>query len=317
MKDISEYSDSDLESIIIINKIYRKCLLKKSIGMMDEIGLRWKNSLSETDHAELKKLKVPQIIVDEILANIRPRDKSLFEIAESNYYRTIGKVIYNLSPAERVFYDNALSLPFYCTHATSVRNVETHNPKLIKENTAKLKLNSWYTLKQKGLGMRNKFIPQRNISSAVIGNDDFIFFSLEVGSSLKKCSSRFGRRMYRVPIESNLAFRYSLITLNNLLTHKNNPVKLSMPDVIPDIRRLKFKYNPIDIIAVGEIKKFVICSLIKTFRSLPMSQQDLLLSYRDDYHINILINSFFRPQICVPHRFYSRTGEYEVHELLE
>lgn len=50
MKDISEYSDSDLESIIIINKIYRKCLLKKSIGMMDEIGLRWKNSLSETDH---------------------------------------------------------------------------------------------------------------------------------------------------------------------------------------------------------------------------------------------------------------------------
>lgn len=317
MKDISEYSDSDLESIKIINKIYRKSLLKKSIGRMDEIGLRWKDSLSETDKAELKKLKVPQIIVDEILANVHPRDKSLFEIAESNYYRTIGKVIYNLSPIERGFYDNALSLPFYCTHATSVRNVETRNPKLIKKNTAKLKLNSWYTLKRKGLGMRNRFISQRNISSAVIGNDDFIFFSLEVGPSLKKNSSRFGRRMYRVPIDNNLIFRYSFITLNNLLTHKNAPDKLSIPEIIPDVRRLKFKYNPIDIIAVGEVKKFVICSLINIFRSLPLGHQNLLLSYRDDFHINILVNSFFRPQICVPHRYYSRAEEYEVHELLE
>ncbi|RDA61928.1 hypothetical protein DVH07_18480 [Hafnia paralvei] len=311
------YGQKEEDAVDFLIKQYKKKLLKSSLERMSKNGLIWREKLSDDEHSKLKNYKMAGAIYRHVFSTIGSCSGDLLKLAEANYTRVIGLAMYSLSVSEREFYNYFTALRFFGTHATSVRNVETKNPKLIKENTAKLRLESWKTLKTKGLGLKNKFLAQREISEGVLGNDDFVFLSLECGNVKSKSYSRFGNKLYRIPVDSNSSFSHSFITLNNLLTSKNQPKftldKLTASDETK--RKIVRNYNVKDIIAIGDIKKFVCCSLILFIRQLSEIDKESLLGIRNEYDINILINSVFRPQVCIPRRLYARQDTYEVRDL--
>lgn len=317
LRNRNNYGQREEDAVNLLIYRYRKKLLKSSIERMSKNGLIWRKSLDNDELSRLRGFRLPSVIYRHIVSTAGTIPDDLFKLAETNYIKVIGVAICSFTHSEREFYNYVISLPFFCTHATSVRNVETSDKRLVNENTAKLRLESWKTLKAKGVGLRNKFLEKRNLSDAVFGNDDFVFLSLECGNRGGKSYSRFGNKLYRFPIEGKSSFNQSLITLNNLLTSKNQPNKTLEKLTISDDAKIKFVrgYKLSEVIAVGNIKKFICCSLILFIRQLPLLDKESLLTMRTEGDINILINSVFRPQICVPHRLYARLGDYEVIDL--
>lgn len=317
LKNKTNYGQKEEDAVNFLIRHYRRSLLNSSIKRMGENGLIWRENASDDDVSRLKNYNLAGMMYKSVLSAIGSFSKDVFKIAEDNFTRVVGLAMYSLTPSERDFYIYFISLSFYCTHATSVRNVETRNPSLISRNTAKLKLESWKTLKNKGIGLGNRFLPQREAAAGILGNDDFVFFSIECGSGINKSYSRFGNKLYRFKIDRKIEFNYSFITLNNLLVTKNQP-KLTLSKLITSEqakRKIVRNYNLKDIMAVGDVKKFICCSLILFLRQLSTEDKECLLNIRNEQDVNILINSVFRPQICIPHRLYAREDDYEVIDL--
>ncbi|MCS2157422.1 hypothetical protein MUU48_10925 [Scandinavium sp. H11S7] len=329
MLDIEAYSEREKELLLfVVNRIannYKNKLLIKSVSRMNENGIAWQKELTDQHNEALARFKMMSQRTQRIKDSVGTLAHSLYSKAKINYTIAYGKTITSITPEESAFYKNMMSITLFCTHITKTRSVEMSN-KERKENSPKLQLKSLHVIRKTGLPINTN--PQvessREQNSTCFGNDDFVFFSLECGTQTQKPSSRFGRRVFRTPVTNDCRFKNTLIILNDLFKNINRPeetikrLALSESAITlsePAIRRIRRRYMPVDVIAVGNINNYITCSVILAIRTLPPDDQRKLLAIRKDNELNLLINIFFRPQIAFPQFFNAWEGEYEFKEL--
>ncbi|MBD2815487.1 hypothetical protein ID850_12040 [Xenorhabdus sp. Flor] len=223
---------------------------------------------------------------------------------------------------EKSFSMNFRSKNFYSYHATN--NEVIHEGKLV--------LRSRY-----GIEKYNKDIKERkkirintgdkeiefpcnhsSLDIKILGNDDYVFFSLGVGKNMRKEKSRFGNTFYRLEYKNdNPAFEYSSLVLTDQLNggvyFKYTKLrKIISHDAIMILQKRCF--NRYDNFFYGYRSNLagLLNAIISTTRILPLEDAKKILSLKNDDDIDMIINELFRPEIRVPRIIVAEQGSYEV-----
>lgn len=233
----------------------------------------------------------------------QPGKKTIDDYSVHNYHAlriALGK----LTIQEQSFFNTLSQAPFYAVHCTDSLDVVNKNNDLILYSRKKLI----------SKGVRFNAGNTQPIDISMLGNDGYVFFSLEVGSPLLKSSSRFGSIFYKIAY-SHPVFRNSSLVLTD-------QVALVMPRChIPELSREavnileKRAFNRLSIIFNGKMLSILglTYSIILDCRSLPPADQKIILSARNNAQLSNVVNSFFRPEIRVPKMVGIKSDEYAIH----
>lgn len=195
-----------------------------------------------------------------------------------------------LDDQEESFADNFLAMPFYATHATQSK---------VLSPGGDLVLYSRKRLMEKAIAFSEENSTSLDVNG--LGNDDYVFFSLEVGEQSSKDWSRFGNRMYRVKYD-HPAFAYSSMSLvDQLELEPPLPGALNLSDQANDLLYGR-RFNRPDVMFHGQERSIVglLHSIIHAARGLPPADRQSILNARSETGINRIINYIFRPEIRVP-----------------
>ncbi|WP_112197947.1 hypothetical protein [Rahnella sp. NRRL B-41462] len=232
----------------------------------------------------------------------QPGKKTIDDYSVHNYHAlriALGK----LTIQEQIFFNTLTQAPFYAVHCTDSLDVVNKNSDLILYSRKKLI----------SKGIRFNADNTQPIDISMLGNDGYVFFSLEVGSPLLKSSSRFGSIFYKITY-SHPVFRNSSMVLTD-------QVALVIPRChIPELSR-----EAVRILEVRQLDRLAIIfngkmlsvlglaySIILTNRSLPVADQKIVLSARTHTELSNVVNSFYRPEIRVPKMVGIKSDEYSI-----
>jgi len=232
----------------------------------------------------------------------QPGKKTIDDYSVHNYHAlriALGK----LTIQEQIFFNTLTQAPFYAVHCTDSLDVVNKNSDLILYSRKKLI----------SKGIRFNADNTQPIDISMLGNDGYVFFSLEVGSPLLKSSSRFGSIFYKIAY-SHPVFRNSSMVLTD-------QVALVIPRChIPELSR-----EAVRILEVRQLDRRAIIfngkmlsvlglaySIILTNRSLPVADQKIVLSARTHTELSNVVNSFYRPEIRVPKMVGIKSDEYSI-----
>jgi len=232
----------------------------------------------------------------------QPDKKTIDDYSVHNYHAlriALGK----LTIQEQIFFNTLTQAPFYAVHCTDSLDVVNKNSDLILYSRKKLI----------SKGIRFNADNTQPIDISMLGNDGYVFFSLEVGSPLLKSSSRFGSIFYKIAY-SHPVFRNSSMVLTD-------QVALVIPRChIPELSR-----EAVRILEVRQLDRLAIIfngkmlsvlglaySIILTNRSLPVADQKIVLSARTHTELSNVVNSFYRPEIRVPKMVGIKSDEYSI-----
>jgi len=232
----------------------------------------------------------------------QPGKKTIDDYSVHNYHAlriALGK----LTIQEQSFFNTLSQAPFYAVHCTDSLDVVNKNNDLILYSRKKLI----------SKGIRFNADNTQPIDISMLGNDGYVFFSLEVGSPLLKSSSRFGSIFYKITY-SHPVFRNSSMVLTD-------QVALVIPRChIPELSR-----EAVRILEVRQLDRLAIIfngkmlsvlglaySIILTNRSLPVADQKIVLSARTHTELSNVVNSFYRPEIRVPKMVGIKSDEYSI-----
>ncbi|PHM60974.1 hypothetical protein [Xenorhabdus ishibashii] len=203
-----------------------------------------------------------------------------------------------LSDKEQQFADVFMKKDFFIVHASDVN--------LINNNERNLLIYSRHRLQEKGIKFPTHHSSVQDILG--LGNDDYVFFSLEVGYTLKKPLSIFGANFYRIPYRrENMALRHSSMTLID-------QIKLKAPDsrMLEKISQQARTYlktrgfvrENVHFCGIDNCLEGLLYSIILETRNLGRLSMEkdvnLILSARTDDEMNRVINGLFRPEVRVP-----------------
>ncbi|MCY0924482.1 MULTISPECIES: hypothetical protein [unclassified Streptomyces] len=215
--------------------------------------------------------------------------------------RNIERLQRSLQPLreeELEFYRTFLAAEFFATHTTS-------GPVLNEEKNL-LNLFSRQKLIERGVKFNIANSPQEDIEW--LGNDDYVFFSLEVGKEPKKPSSRFGGRTFRFDFarpEFTDAGWVSLVEMRFAGTPK---LQGHIPG-LPDEDYGAVSRRELDRFGIvfygGDMIRGLGLSILERIRGMSDKSQEAMLTMRDDAGLNKLVNGLFRPEIKVPRHFFS------------
>ncbi|HGE8530818.1 hypothetical protein [Serratia marcescens] len=97
---------------------------------------------------------------------------------------------------------------FYLSHATNAN---------IESESGDINIYSRKMLQDKKITFNESNSAFQDVNG--LGNDDYAFFSLEIGPALKKQKSRFGNTIYKVTV-SNGSFKFASLSLVDQLIMK-------------------------------------------------------------------------------------------------
>ncbi|MDR5759977.1 hypothetical protein [Caballeronia sp. LZ035] len=216
--------------------------------------------------------------------------------------RNVVEQVGDLDTEESAFIEVIFAKDLYVTHATE-RKVSSINGDLI--------LFSRKRLIEKGIAFSDYHSMDEDIEG--LGNDDYVFFSLEVGEKSKKKESRFGGLFYRVN------YSHPLFDLSSLSLFDQMNMQIPQPSIarLSDDARARLrgrKYARLNILFHGReaSMKGLAYSIIEVARMLAERDKRIILSARSDDEVNRVINWIFRPEIRVPGIFAVRNGDYSV-----
>ena len=135
------------------------------------------------------------------------------------------------------------------------------------------------------------------------------FFSLEVGETPKKPSSRFGGKMFRFDFSKPSFTDTSWLNLAEMrfsrTPHLSRHVQgLTYGEYVKLSKRELPRFG--SIFYGADMKTGIALSLIKDFRdNLSDASRGKLLTCSTDDELNRLVNGMYRPEIKVPRHFFS------------
>lgn len=203
-----------------------------------------------------------------------------------------------LNDLEKQFVERFLVTPFFATHSTAAQ---------VKGNNGTVSLFSRQKLIDRGMIFNQMNSPQEDIK--YLGNDDFVFFSLEPGVHPQKPSSRFGGATYRFDFD-NSSFRdtawLSLVEMRYART-PNLERHIEGLDQSEYSRLSKRTLKPFQTVFAGDdMKAGIALSIVRDVRdNLSHDAQVRMLGNTSDSHINKLVNGLYRPEIKVARHFFS------------
>jgi insecticidal toxin complex protein TccC len=240
---------------------------------------------------------------DEFLAQSLPASELMQAfVSQLRNGRSIAEEVGDLDSEEKAFLEVFSAKDFYVTHATE-RKVSSKSGDLI--------LFSRKRLVEKGTVFPEDHSMEEDIEE--LGNDDYVFFSLEVGEKSKKKESRFGGLFYRVNYSHPIFDFSSMSLLDQLNMQIPQPSIVGLSNDARATLRAR-KYTRLNILFHGreDSMKGLACSIIEVARMLPERDKQIILCARSDDEVNRVINWIFRPEIRVPGIFAVREGSYSV-----
>lgn len=231
-----------------------------------------------------------------------PGKKKIDDYSLHNYH-VLRIALGKLTRQEQNFFNVLTQAPFYAVHCTDSFDVVNKG--------SDLTLYSRKNLISKGIRFNEDNTQPVDIS--MLGNDGYVFFSLEIGLPLLKTSSRFGSIFYKIAY-SHSVFRNSSMVLTD-------QVALVIPRChIPELSREAVRiletreFNRHAIIFNGKMFSVLglAYSIILANRSLPPADQQVILSARNVIQLSNIVNSFYRPEIRVPKMVSLKSDEYSI-----
>ena len=165
---------------------------------------------------------------------------------------------------------------------------------------------------------------------AMFATDDFAFFSLELGSEPKKPTSRFGSHRYRIPLDTVLTEKrgqYSHVEANDILSPDKRPVDYvknptKKPGWLRKIDVPKFQSSILndvggdvavsaDLLFGSEsIQETMALNIVKDIRNLDRFSTRKIYNVSTSEARDKIVNTFYRPQLLVPHQLTLTKGDY-------
>ena len=186
------------------------------------------------------------------------------------------------------------------------------------------------------INLQNKGIafPHDNTQAedlAQFATNDFAFFSLELGSEPKKPTSRFGDHRYRIPLDTVLSEKrgqYAHVEANDVLFPDKRPVDyVANPGKKPNwLRKLdvpKFQQSILNdvggdvavsadlLFGVESVQEAMALSIVKDIRNLDRFSTRKIYNAATSEARDKIVNTFYRPQLLVPHQLTLTRGQYE------
>lgn len=221
----------------------------------------------------------------------------LYDISKTNL-RRLYKELGSLNDLERQFIEYFLAAPFFATHYTDAP---------VKGDNGTVSLFSRQKLVDRDIIFDKGHSTLGDI--LILGNDDFVFFSLEAGTTLKKTSSRFGGTVYRFNFNDSRFCDTAWLSLVEMHMPQTPYLERYIEGLTPEeYSRLSQRLlQPLEIIfAGGDMKVGIALSIVCDVRkNLSSDSQIRLFSNIDDVRINKLVNGFYRPEIKVARHFFS------------
>lgn len=219
-------------------------------------------------------------------------------------YHQLRTRLGSLTGDEELFLGVFKNAPFYAVHCTDSRSVLNKKEELI-------------IYSRKKLIEKNIFFNADNtqpIDLSLLSNDDYVFFSLEVGKQLKKNSSRFGSIFFKIPY-SHPVFRNSSMVLTDQVTLCKSTCRIpGLSQKACELLSAR-EFDGLKIFFNGKMMSLLglAYSIIVDNRSLPVADQKIVLSARTPTELSNVVNSFFRPEIRVPHMVGIHSGDFCKH----
>ncbi|VDZ64735.1 hypothetical protein [Serratia odorifera] len=203
---------------------------------------------------------------------------------------------------EENFINNFIQQEFYLCHATNAD---------IENKSGDINIYSRKLLKDKKIIFNEDNSAHPDIHG--LGNDDYAFFSLEIGPTLKKQTSRFGNTIYKSSA-SNSIFKHASLSLVDQLV-------LDFPEPkIPGLSALGKKelsgrpeFKNTEIFFNGMKSSISSLSRHIALATRYLSQQsdiDLILNERNPEKLERIMNYLFRPEVRVPKMAGIKKGDY-------
>ncbi|WP_414825964.1 hypothetical protein [Serratia sp. T13T92] len=214
------------------------------------------------------------------------------------------KVINPLAIDEQSFLDFFIKQDFYLVHATNKKFENNDGHIQLKSRTRLLKDNV-------------NHVSNSEVDIDRLKNEDYVFFSLEIGEPLWKSCSRFGQSYYKIKFHHE-PFKYaSMVLLDQLLREW---VTIHIEGISTDGKlALEKNRHRLDVFGVmfhGRESSIygLAYNIISTSRLLPEVDRKLIITARDPRQLNAIINSFFRPEIRIANIVNVSRGKYTVGE---
>lgn len=262
----------DVASCQIVNA-FRQFITGNSHRRMIERGETWKDVPTST-------------------ARNHVRDLSKTNLRE--LYRSLGQ----LNDREKQFVESFLAMPFFATHSTAAP---------VKGDSGTVSLFSRQKLIDRHIIFNQANSPQEDIK--LLGNDDFVFLSLEAGADPKKPSSRFGGTTYRFDFNDPHFRNTAWLSLVEMRFAQTPILDRHIEDLSRDeySRLSKRTLQPFQtVFAGGDMKAGIALSIVRDVReNLSQDTQERILSNVSDVHVNKLVNGLYRPEIKVARHFFS------------
>ncbi|AUT30031.1 DUF4116 domain-containing protein [Escherichia marmotae] len=258
----------------IITKTIRNSVADKAYSHMFSTGKAWKEmEMSSTGIKIMRQLSTDNI-------------------------RKLYRDLTPLNEKETIFFDRMLKMKFTATHAS--------NAIITNENNT-MELFSRKKLEQRAIDFEKNHTEPDDINE--IGNDDFVFFSLEPGEGGKKNRSRFGKYIYTVDFDNPVFTQIAWGSLQDQILNQTGNVRTHIKGLSEEAYNYLSERNieNKETMFIGkDIKTGLVMSLIKLFRNIPDDDKEKLLSINTVDGMNKLINGIFRPEIKVPRHFFSK-----------
>ncbi|MCP1484678.1 insecticidal toxin complex protein TccC [Pseudomonas fluorescens] len=224
-----------------------------------------------------------------------------------------------LNPAEHNFVEGIKGEEFYAVHF-SEGDHQTEKGMVFRSRK-----------NLQSMGIKFKEDHTTDVDLLEFATDDFSFFSLEIGASPKKPTSRFGAHRYRIPLTNVLTEQrgqHAHIQSNEMTLPAERPINYEeYPEKQPDWLHNKdidgfnksilnkvggTEVTPIDILFDSEnIAETMARSIVKDIRNLKdFTPKEIYSADTSDVRDKI-VNSFYRPQLLVPSRLLLKRGEYK------
>ncbi|CAI8742230.1 DUF547 domain-containing protein [Pseudomonas chlororaphis] len=264
----------DRAARIIVNA-FRQSVADKVHTYMIGRGFDWEDTPKESAHSHIKTLS-------------------------ARNYSEIQAKLGALSPLEQTFVEKIMATPFIAVHCTDATPKTTNGTlclySRIRLDQLKVPFNEY-----------NSPIEDRD----QLGNDDFVFFSLEAGLTPQKPSSAFGRSMYYVDFEHPRLQQFAWLSLVDMRFPITPWLERHVPILEEDdydvLSHCELKDTTQTIFSGPHMKAGIALSIVARARLVPESSREKLLGCPDSASINALMNGLYRPEVKVPRYFITQT----------
>ncbi|WP_380177522.1 RHS repeat-associated core domain-containing protein [Kalamiella sp. sgz302252] len=203
-----------------------------------------------------------------------------------------------LSASEASFSQRFQQAEFYLTHFSTRDFSENGN----------VTFRSRKELQKKGIEFSTE--NTMDIDIEYLKTDDFAFFSLGVGRTENRQSSRFGHIKYNMPLNKASGYKYmkySHVQINDTLLFEQRTTSESTLNQIFSredtnaLLREKIASHPKEVVFSREhFKEGLALNIIRSARKLSPQGQEIILGAKDSEELDGALSLLYRPQFLVP-----------------